>query len=144
MMYLLDTNVVSELRKSHTAKGPARINAYVWRWSKQVAPDALFLSAISVLELEIGVLQIARRDPQQGAVLRSWINDYVLQAFAGRILQVDANIALRAAAFHVPNPSPFRDSLIASTALVHGMTMVTRNIRDFSSTGVAVLNPWEP
>jgi predicted nucleic acid-binding protein len=96
-----------------------------------------------VQELEIGVLLVERRDPSQGAVFRTWLEGCVLPAFAGRILSVNTAVAQRSAALHVPNPRPFRDSLIAATALVHGMTIVTRNVADFQSSGASILNPWE-
>jgi hypothetical protein len=97
-----------------------------------------------VQELEIGVLLAERRDPQQGAIFRVWFENHVLPAFAGRILPVDAAVAKRSAALHVPDPRPAMDSLIAATALVHGMTVVTRNVADFQSSGVSILNPWGP
>ena len=139
MMYLLDTNVVSELRKTNTAKGDRRVRA----WSESIPAASMFLSSITVLELERGTLLMERRDASQGAMLRSWLEDHVLPAFAGRILPVDTPVALRCAALHVPNPRSYRDSLIAATAMVHGMTVVTRNISDFEATGVALLNPWQ-
>ena len=139
MMYLLDTNVISELRKTRTAKGDRRVRA----WSEGVPVASMFLSSITVLELERGTLLMERRDASQGAMLRSWLEDHVLPACAGRILPVDAAVALRCAALHVPTPRSYRDSLIAATAMVHGMTVVTRNISDYEATGVALLNPWE-
>jgi predicted nucleic acid-binding protein len=138
-MYLLDTNVVSELRKGKTGK----INRNVSAWAKGVSPPTLFLSAISILELEIGILLIERRDRSQAAILRSWMEDYVLPAFNGRILAVDTPVARRCAALHVPTPCSDRDSLIAATAIVHGMTVVTRNVSDFEPTGVTIINPWQ-
>ncbi len=138
-MYLLDTNVVSELRKVRAGKADVRVA--VWADSVDVAD--LFLSAISVQELEIGVLLVERRDPAQGAMLRAWLDEHVLPAFAERILSVDKAVALCSARLHVPDPGPLRDSFIAATALVHGMTVVTRNIADFKTTGVPLLNPWE-
>jgi predicted nucleic acid-binding protein len=140
MMYLLDTNVVSELRKVNRNK--ADLN--VVTWSRRVPAESMFLSAVCVLEIEMGVLQTERRDPPQGALLRSWLENHVLPAFAGRILPVDTPIARRGAALHVPNPCAYRDSLIAATALVHSMTVVTRNVSHFEPTGVAILNPWQP
>ena len=83
-----------------------------------------------------------RRDPSQGAVLRTWLNHHVLPAFGGRILNVDTAVVLRSAQLHVPDPRPVRDGLIAATALVHGMTVVTRNVAEFESTGAVILNPW--
>ena len=137
-MYLLDTNVVSELRKVRLG----RADAQVARWAQEVAVAQLYISVITVHELEIGVLLLQRRDLAQGAVLRSWMDDYVLPAFAGRILPVDTAVVQRSAQLHVPDPQPFRDGLIAATALVHGMTVVTRNVADFARTEVALLNPW--
>lgn len=138
-MFLLDTNVVSELRKIR----PGKASANVAIWAEQVDPVELYLSVIVVQELEIGIRLAERRDPAQGAVFRAWMEGQVLPAFDGRILAVDTMIALRSAALHVPDPRPMRDALIAATALVHRMTVVTRNIADFASTGVRVLNPWE-
>jgi toxin FitB len=137
-MFVLDTNVVSELRKSSTGKADLNVTA----WARRVPAGSLFLSAISVLELETGVLLAERRDPVQGAVLRAWLHERVLTAFAGRVLVMDAAVALRCARLHVPDRRAERDALIAATALVHGMTVVTRNTSDFEPTGVPLLNPW--
>lgn len=137
-MYLLDTNVVSELRKGNTGKAHRNVSA----WAKSVSVPTLFLSAISILELEIGILLFERRDRLQGAILRTWMRDYVLPTFNGRILSVDTPVAQRCAALHVPTPCSERDALIAATAIIHGMTVVTRNVSDFESTGVAIINPW--
>jgi predicted nucleic acid-binding protein len=138
-MLLLDTNVVSELRKVRLGKADARVA----KWADSTETSDLYLSVITVHELEIGVLRVERRDPVQGAALRAWLDNQVLPAFAGRILPVDTAVALRSATLHVPDPSPIRDGLIAGTALVHGMTVVTRNVADFASTGVLLLNPWD-
>lgn len=137
-MYLLDTNVVSELRKVRLGKS----DAHVAEWADSVDAADLYLSVITVQELEIGVLLAERRDPSQGAVFRAWLNGHVLPAFAGRILVVDSAVAERSARLHVPDPRPLRDGLIAATALVHGMTVVTPNVADFAPTGVPTLNPW--
>ncbi|MEV0903132.1 type II toxin-antitoxin system VapC family toxin [Actinoplanes sp. NPDC049802] len=104
----------------------------------------MFVSAITVQELEIGVLLAERRDPAQGAVLRRWLEAQVLPAFAERILPVDTTVTRRSAALHVPDPRPVRDSLIAATALVHGIPVVTRDVADFAPTGVEVIDPWRP
>ncbi len=144
-MFLLDTNVVSEMRKAQRAHtGPARADARVKAWLESVPASSLYLSVITALELEQGCLLLERRDPAQGKTLREWIDKLVLPTFAGRIFPVDLRIALRCAALHVPNPRSQRDALIAATALVHGMTVVTRNTADFASTGARLLNPWEP
>lgn len=136
-MFLLDTNVVSELRRPH------RTNPNVAKWADSVSPSDLFLSSISILELETGALLLARRHGGQGGLIRQWIEERVLTAFAERILAVDTTVARRCALLHVPDPKPYRDSLIAATALVHRLIVVTRNRADFEPMGVAVLNPWE-
>lgn len=138
-MFLLDTNVLSELRKSGVGKADA--NVLHWIEGRESAED--YVSAITILELEKGVLTMERRDLHQGAIFRRWLDGSVLPSFSGRILPVDLDVALRAAALHVPDPKPDRDALIAATALVHGMTVVTRNIADFAPTGVALINPWD-
>ena len=137
-MFLLDTNVVSELRKVRAGKADQQVAV----WADGVEASDLYVSVITIQELEIGVLLAERRDPVKGASLRVWLNDHVLPAFADRILAVDMAVAQRSARLHVPDPHPVRDGLIAATALVHGMTVVTRNVADFESTGVPVLNPW--
>lgn len=137
-MYVLDTNVVSELRKAKAGKADRNVTA----WAATVAPGSLYLSAITILELETGILLVERRDPAQGAILRSWLDDHVLPAFVGRVLAVDTVVAQRCAALHVPDPRSDRDALIAATALVHGMMVVTRDVADFEPTGVRILDPW--
>ena len=137
-MFLLDTNVVSELRKVRLGKA----NRHVAKWADSVDAADLFLSAITIQELEMGVLLAERRDPSQGAIFRAWLNGHVLPAFNGRVLPVDIAVAQRSARLHLPDPRPVRDALIAATALVHGMTVVTRNVADFEPTGVLILNPW--
>jgi len=138
MMYVLDTNVVSELRKAKSGKASPGVVA----WAASVVPGSLFISAITVMELEMGVLQIERRDVAQGALLRAWLDQNVLPTFASRILPVDVTVAQRCAKLHVPDQQSERDALIAATALVHGMAVVTRNVQDFQASGVAIINPW--
>ena len=137
-MYLLDTNVVSELRKIRSGKA----DGHVKKWASKVEASELYISAITIQELEVGVLLAERRDSKKGAVLRAWLNERVWPTFQDRILSVDAMVAARSAAIHVPDPKPFRDSLIAATALVHRMTLVTRNTADFEAAGVKLINPW--
>lgn len=137
-MYLLDTNVLSELRKRRTG----RISPAVERWANQVDPDSLYLSVITVMEVELGIAQLDRRDPRQAGALRLWLHDRVLPAFAGRILPIDAVIALRCAHLHIPDPRSERDAWIAATGLVHDMTIVTRNGADFAATGATLFDPW--
>lgn len=135
-MFLLDTNVVSELRKP-------RADPRVRRWAASVAAASLFLSVISVLELETGVLRIERRDARQGEGLRHWLETQVLTAFAERILPVDVAVAQRCARLHVPNRMAEGDALIAATARVHALTLVTRNTDDFKRAGIELLDPWQ-
>jgi toxin FitB len=138
-MFLLDTNVVAELRKARAGKA----NRGVSEWAAGIPAALMFISVISLHELEHGVLLAERKDPEKGAVLRAWLDDSVVPAFTDRILPVDTETALRSAALHVPNPAPFRDALIGATALVYGMTVVTRNSKDFDPfDSLAVLNPW--
>jgi hypothetical protein len=139
MMYLLDTNVASELRKVDVGTADPHVKA----WSDNLDAEAAFLSVITVLELEQGTLLMERRDSRQGAMLRAWLENRILPQFEGRILSVDLLVAQRCATLHVPDPKDDRDSLIAATALVHGMTVVTRNVSDFAPCGVKILNPWE-
>lgn len=134
-MYLLDTNVVSELRKP-------RADARVRRWSGSVPAVSLYLSAVTILELETGVLRIERRDGAQGKMLRRWLEGQVLTAFADRILPVDTAVARRCARLHVPDRMADGDALIAATALVHSLTLVTRNTDDFKHAGAELLDPW--
>lgn len=138
-MFLLDTNVVSELRKAKAGKADRRVVT----WAAGVATGSLYLSVITVLELETGVLLIERRDRAQGSVMRKWMDEQVMPAFAGRILAVDVQVALRCAKLHVPDRLSDRDALIAATALVHGMTVATRNVADFKAAKVALIDPWQ-
>ena len=137
-MYLLDTNVISEMRKS-TAR---RADPAVQSWTDRTDIRLFYLSAVTILELEKGVLQRSRKDSAQGTVLHRWLHQQVIPAFHDRIFAIDTTIALRCAALHVPATAAYYDALIAATALVHNMTVVTRNTADFASTGVSVLNPW--
>lgn len=135
-MYLLDTNVVSALRVRRMQ------NALVWKWAEAREMPELFLSVVTILELERGTLLMERKDGAQGAILRTWLDNQIMTTFSGRILPIDAVIAKTAAAFHVPDPRPERDALIAATAVTHRFTVVTRNDRDFRGTGALVTNPW--
>lgn len=135
-MYLLDTNVLSELRRRD------RTHPGVAAWADSIHPADLFLSAITILEIEAGMLMVQRRDPAQGEMLRTWIESKVLPAFEGRVLPVDMAVARRCARLHVTDPRAERDALIAATALVHGLTIATRNISDFQAMDVQLHNPW--
>lgn len=135
-MYLLDTNVVSELRRSEKA------NAGVRDWAQAMPAAQFYLSVITVLEIDHGVLQVERRDARQGEVLRAWLEKILLPHFEDRILAIDTAVARRCAQLHVPDRRPDRDALIAATALVHGLTVVTRNVADFQPMNVPLANPW--
>ena len=136
-MYVLDTDVVSHLRRTDKA------HPNVISWASSTPVSLHFISCITLHELERGILSIERKDAAQGAVLRAWMDEQILVRFSGRILPVDTAVAQRCAKLHVPNPKPERDAFIAATALVHGMSVVTRNVEDFRLSGVGVLNPWE-
>jgi predicted nucleic acid-binding protein len=138
-MFVLDTNVVSELRKAKAGKA----NRGVVAWAEAVPAALMFLSVVSLQELEQGVLLAEHSDPAKGEVLRSWLDGSVVPAFAERMVPVDPPIAIQAAALHVPDPAPVRDALIGASALVHGMAVVTRNVADFERfAGLEVVDPW--
>jgi hypothetical protein len=136
-MFLLDTNVISELRRLDKA------DRNVVNWASAHSAASFFISAISIFEIELGALLIARKDQAQGNALRAWIDQQVLPRFEGRVLTIDTAVAQRCARLHVPDPHADRDALIAATALVHGLSVVTRNETDFVSTGVTLINPWK-
>jgi len=138
-VYLLDTNVISELRKAGDGKADVNVVACL----SGMDAGTFYLSAVTLMEIELGILRIERCDAAQGSRLCAWMNNHILPEFADRILPVDAAVALRCAALHVPEPCSERDAFIAATALVHGMTIVTRNPADFKATAVPMLNPWE-
>ncbi len=139
MTFLLDTNVISELRKA----GDGRADTNVTAWVAARDATAFLISAITILELERGVLSVQRRDPKQGGRLRKWLDDHVRPQFAGRILPIDDAIATRCAQLHIPDRRNEADALIAATALVHNLSVVTRNVKDFQETGVVVIDPWQ-
>ena len=138
-MFLLDTNVVSELRKA--GSGRADPNVVAWLSARDAA--ACYVSAVTLMELDLGILLMERRDPAQGARLRVWMEDHVLPEFSERTIPIDRAVALACARLHVPDPRPERDAFIAASALVHGMTIVTRNVADFAPMGVDIVNPWD-
>jgi len=141
-MYLLDSNIISEFRKVPAG----RANPGVVAWAQSIPPESLFISVITLMELEKGVQLKTRQDPAAGGVLRRWLAERVLPSFQGRVLAVDEAVALENAGYHIPDPRPLADSLIAATAKVHGLCVVTRNVKDFESfrqkQGVQVFNPW--
>jgi predicted nucleic acid-binding protein len=137
-MYILDTNVVSELRK----KQSSGTDTNVLRWAASVVPTQLYLSAVTIFEIEIGIQRLQLRGDQIDR-LRLWLTDHVLDAFAQRILPIDQHVAMLFARMMVPTTRPYRDTLIAATAQHHGYTVVTRNTKDFDGLPVRLLNPWE-
>ena len=137
-MFILDTNVISELRA-----GKPKQSAQVRRWSAMQPAEGLYLSAISILELELGVQALEHRTPPQGSALRGWLSA-IRKGFAGRVLAFSEETAVICASLHIPDPRPERDAMIAATAIQHGFTVVTRNTADFEATGVALVNPWLP
>ena len=139
MTFLLDTNVISELRKA----GDGRADTNVTAWVAAQDATTFLISAITILELERGVLSVQRRDPKQGGRLRKWLDNHVRPQFAGRILPIDDAIATRCAQLHIPDRRNEADALIAATALVHNLSVVTRNVKDFHETGVVVIDPWQ-
>ena len=138
-MFLLDTNVISELRKTTENK----INPGVKEWAEKKMPSTMFLSVITIFELELGILRLERRDKKQGQILRKWLSQLVLPAFVDRVLPINTAISVRSASLHVSNPSSDRDAMIAATAIEHHLTLVTRNTVDFDLTKVKLINPWE-
>ncbi|MCW5714166.1 MAG: type II toxin-antitoxin system VapC family toxin [Bauldia sp.] len=136
-MYVLDTNVLSELRR------PARAHPAVAAWARSELSASFFLSAITILEIEIGILRIGRRDATTAGMFREWMDTNVLPRFGDRILPIDTSVAVRCASLHVPDPRSERDAFIAATALTHNFTIVTRNTADFAGTGARLVNPWE-
>ena len=137
-MFLLDTNVISELRKLGDGKADARVAA----WVSGGDAASFYISALTLMELEIGILRIERRDAGYGERLRTWMDRHVLPEFLERTLPVDSTVALKCARLHVPDPRAERDALIAATAIVHGMAVITRNVADFETTGAEIIDPW--
>jgi predicted nucleic acid-binding protein len=135
-MFLLDTNVISELRA-----GKRSPSAAVRSWAAGVPSNQLYLSSVTVMELEMGVLGMERSDREQGSRLRFWL-EAVLEQFSPQILPFGKEAAVLCAAIHIPNRRSERDAMIAATAKEHGYTVVTRNTDDFDSCGVLLLNPW--
>ena len=136
MRYLLDTSILSEVR---SRRGDPRVRAWV---DEQPARD-LAISVVTVIEIHTGILHLARRDAAQARVLQTWLNQRVIAAFIDRVLPIDLSVASAVAPLHVPASAPSHDALIAGTALANDLTVVTRNTKDFTRTGVEVLNPWD-
>ena len=137
-MYLLDTNVISEIRKVNAGKA----NVGVTQWTKKTSQSLMYVSVISLMEIEQGILRLERKDTVQACLLKDWFHNIVLPSFDNNVVNIDKNIALTCATLHVPDKQPANDSLIAATALVHDLTLVTRNTKDFEQTGVKLFNPF--
>ena len=137
-VFLLDTNVVSELRPGKPGQ-----SAEVRAWAAKQPVSRLFISSITVLELELGVLRLERRTPPEGGTLRAWLTQ-LRDGFQDRILPFSARTAELCAGLHVPDRKSERDAMIGATALEHGFALVTRNVRDFSAMALQLVNPWEP
>jgi toxin FitB len=135
-MYVLDTNVISELRRGKAGQSEA-----VRAWAAGQAASGLFLTAITMLELELGVQALEQRTPPQGGALRLWLSG-LSAAFHGRILSFTQTTAPVCAALHRPNTRSERDAMIGAIAKEHGFSVVTRNTTDFEGMGVALINPW--
>jgi predicted nucleic acid-binding protein len=133
--YLLDTNVVSELRRSSP-------NPDVKSWFEQAAGDDLFLSVIVVGEIRQGIERVRSRDPEQANGLERWL-EVLHGEFQDRLLPVSTSVAEEWGRLNAPSPLPVIDSLLAATALVHGLTFVTRDTSALTRTGVALFDPWE-
>jgi hypothetical protein len=135
-MFLLDTNVVSDIRR------PKRLTPHAARWFSTVPAAQLHISTVTVFEIQHGIIALGRRDAERASHLQQWLEASVLTAFDGRIVPLDTSAALRSAELHRGRTRIDADRLIAAVALVHGMTLVTRNTRDFAGMGVKVLDPF--
>lgn len=136
-MFIVDTNIVSDLRKP--GKAPPSLVA----WAQSQPPSAIYISVVSMWELEYGILLKAHSDLAQGKVLKDWFEQSVISAYTGRILPICFDVMRVCAPMHVPDKRPERDALIAATAIVHNMTVVTRNENDFAGMNCPLLNPWK-
>ena len=136
MRFLLDTNVVAELRKGR------RASARVRSWFESLGPDDIRLSVVTIGEIRRGIESVRRRDPSAAAALERWLARLV-RDHAEAMIPIDLSIAEEWGRLNVPNPLPVIDGLLAATAHVHGLTLATRNVRDVAGTGVAVVNPFE-
>lgn len=136
-MYVLDTNLVSEIRKVPAKKNPA-----VQRWLEQQYSDQLFITSITVYELEVGVQRLARKDSAQATLIGDWLHGTLLPGFEGRVLDLDLESSLIAATYQVPDPRPSADCFIAAITQRHHMKLVTRNTKDFLAMNIPLINPW--
>lgn len=136
-MYLLDTPVIAELRRAKSGLA----DEHVTRWASNVPAQNLFVSVLSLLELESGIAEVQRKDRALGAALHTWIDVTVPAAFEGRILSVDLAVTKKRATLPFSETKD-RDALLAATALTHGLTVVTRNLSSYRFSKVKLFNPW--
>jgi predicted nucleic acid-binding protein len=136
-MYLLKTNTVFELRKAM----PRKAHPNVKNWFDLIDGSEAFISVITLQELEIGTLLMERKDASQGKILRTWVEEYVKPIFKNNTLTVTEDVAITSARHYIPNPKPTRDALIAATAEVFKLKIVTRNVADFEYSSAKILNP---
>ena len=140
MRVILDTNVVSELRKI----GAGRADPAVSKWAGSRSRDDMYLSAITLFEVEVGIRRLQARDHVQAAMLRAWLDGKILVEFERRILPIDSEVARQAARAVAEWSLPLADALIAATGLVHGLSIATRNVRHFTRVSdLTVINPWD-
>lgn len=138
-MYLLDTNIISEMRKVKSGKANPNLTA----WLAQQDSNSFYTSAVVMMELERGILGIERKDPQQGRALRAWFDSMAAALLAGRVLPINETTAAICAKLHIPDRSPENDAWIAATARQYGLTLATRNTKDFEPMGIRLCNPFE-
>ena len=138
-MYLLDTNIIFELKKLDSGK----IHPQVQRWAYSINLMQTKISVVSITEIRTGILSLARKEQAQAASLDNWFTNRLLPAYRTRTLSVDTEVALICAQLHIPTKRPINDAYIAATAIAHNLTPVTRNVRDFQGLPLMLENPFE-
>ena len=138
-MYLLNTNIISELKKLDSGK----IHPQVQRWAYSINLMQTKISVVSIIEIRTGILSLARKGQAQAASLDNWFTNRLLPAYRTRTLSVDTEVALICAQLHIPTKRPINDAYIAATAIAHNLTPVTRNVRDFQGLPLMLENPFE-
>ena len=138
-MYLLNTNIISELKKLDSGK----IHPQVQRWAYSINLMQTKISVVSIIEIRTGILSLARKDQAQAASLDNWFTNRLLPAYRTRTLSVDTEVALICAHLHIPAKRPINDAYISATAIAHNLTLVTRNVRDFQGLPLILENPFE-
>ncbi len=141
-MYLFDTSAITELRKAKHKNKKFKADPGLIEWVKHVDHSTIYVSSIAFMEIEIAILSMEKKNKHQGKLLRNWFDELVKPAFDGRVIAFDQAIALKCAALRVPDPHRMRNAIVAATALVHKMILVTKNEKDFIYTGVDIVSPW--